>query len=84
MIAVVLSVYVAGCPESFSAAMIFTALSLLNQIRFPLLFYPNAPWTLQIADVLRSVKKNRLISKNDAVYSNSPPFQNWILLFETF
>lgn len=42
MIAVVLSVYVAGCPESFSAAMIFTALSLLNQIRFPLLFYPNA------------------------------------------
>lgn len=42
MIAVVLSVYVAGSPESFSAAMIFTALSLLNQIRFPLLFYPNA------------------------------------------
>ena len=42
MIAVVLSVYVAGSPESFSAAMIFTALSLLNQIRFPVLFYPNA------------------------------------------
>ena len=41
--------------------------------------------TLDItADVLGSVKKNRLISKNDAVYSNSPPFQNWILLFETF
>ena len=29
-------------PGGFSAAMIFTALSLLNQIRFPLLFYPNA------------------------------------------
>eukprot|EP00434_Breviolum_minutum_P039839 symbB.v1.2.035382.t1/scaffold4750.1/size35442/2 len=42
MIAVVLSVYVAGTPTGFSAAMIFTALSLLNQIRFPLLFYPNA------------------------------------------
>lgn len=43
MIAVVLSVYVAGTPTGFSAAMIFTALSLLNQIRFPLLFYPNVP-----------------------------------------
>ncbi|CAK9104492.1 unnamed protein product [Durusdinium trenchii] len=42
MIAIVLLVYIAGMPGGFSAAMIFTALSLLNQIRFPLLFYPNA------------------------------------------
>ena len=40
--AIVLLVYIAGMPTGFSAAMIFTALSLLNQIRFPLLFYPNA------------------------------------------
>lgn len=42
MIAVVLLAYVAGQRASFNAAMIFTALSLLNQIRFPLLFYPSA------------------------------------------
>ncbi|CAJ1440339.1 unnamed protein product [Effrenium voratum] len=42
MIAVVLMAYVGAAHSSFNAAMIFTALSLLNQIRFPLLFYPNA------------------------------------------
>jgi len=46
MIAVVLFAYVAGPGGLYGAAFrpstIFTALSVLNQIRFPLLFYPSA------------------------------------------